>query len=414
MAVLAEALSVIVRVDVIEDAIPKGMVGYRAMVPNGSFCTDGRLVRVGFVTPLDVGAFYEHLRQFGLRLDDDERFVDIAIVDQYEGPTFPCPWLRFERHAEGYSSVRLVDEPLSQPVAAPANWTPANSAKIKRTLPEEADEHFIEMGSENGAEMLLDTRTGQFRYVARAAVSEELTASPLPDAVPVIIRHDTFNICWVDRVDAWPRLSRLLEPGADAYLPFFDSPADANASAGADAKAPRIVLTLESLALGILVSGQPPSACTTALSDLQATAALHFVAGVLGTNADDLASTAALYLSEGHDEVSAIRAVKRACALLPDAVLSRGDLVVRLVALTLVHEAHAVDLLHQAAEEFLRIAPGSTELCKNEQDVLMRSIVALWYTGSEDLAREALFRHRVRLAAHPDVARKLGEIGLPV
>ena len=123
MAVVAEAISVIVRVDVIDDAIPGGMAGYRAMVPNSSFCTDGRLVRVGFAAPTDVGAFYEHLRQFGLRLDDDERFLDIAIVDQYEGPTFPCPWLRFERHAEGYSSVRLVDEPLSEPVAAPANWT---------------------------------------------------------------------------------------------------------------------------------------------------------------------------------------------------------------------------------------------------------------------------------------------------
>ena len=410
MAVLAEAISVIVRVDVIDDAIPGGMAGYRAMVPNGSFCTDGRLVRVGFAAPPDVGAFYEHLRQFGLRLDDDERFLDIAIVDQYEGPTFPCPWLRFERHAEGYSSVRLVDEPLSQPVAAPEGWTPENSAKLKFTPTEDANEHFIGMGSENGAETVLDTRTGQFVYVARAEVSEELTASPSPHAVPVIVRYDTFNICWVDRVETWPRLSRLLELGANVYLPFFSAP---NTAEDTDADAPRIALTLESLALGILVSGQPPSACTTALSDVQATAVLHFVAGVLGTNADDFASTAALYLSEEYDEVSAIRAVRRACALLPDAVLSRGDLVIRLVGLTLVHEAYAVELLHQAAEEFLRIAPGSTEHCKNEPDVLMRGIVALWYTGAEDLAREALRDHRVRLEAHPDVVRKLGEIGLP-
>jgi hypothetical protein len=410
MAVVAEAISVIVRVDVIEDAIPGGMAGYRAMVPNSSFCTDGRLVRVGFTAPPDVGAFYEHLRQFGLRLDDDERFLDIAIVDQYEGPTFPCPWLRFERHAEGYSSVRLVDEPLSQPVAAPEGWTPENSAKLKFTPTEEASEHFIGMGSENGAEMVLDTRTGQFTYVARAAVSEELTASPSPHAVPLIVRYDTFNICWVDRVEAWPRLSRLLEPGANAYLPFFSAPTTAEDS---DADVPRIALTLASLALGILVSGQPPSACTTALSDVQATAALHFVAGVLGTNADEFASAAGLFLSEEHDEVSAIRAVRRACALLPDAVLSRGDLVVRLVALTLVHEAYAMELLHQAAEAFLRIAPGSTEYCKNEPDVLMRGIAALWLSEAKDLAHDALREHRERLAAHPDVICKLGEIGLP-
>ena len=105
--------------------------------------------------------------------------------------------------------------------------------------------------------------------------------------------------------------------------------------------------------------------------------------------------------------------MRRLCALLPDAVLSRGDLVVRLVALTLVHEAYAVELLHQAAEAFLHIAPGSTEHCKNEPDVLMRGIVALWYTGAKDLAREALRDHRVRLAEHPDVICKLGEIGVP-
>jgi hypothetical protein len=214
----------------------------------------------------------------------------------------------------------------------------------------------------------------------------------------------------VDRVETWPRLSRLLELGANVYLPFFSAPTTAEDT---DADAPRIALTLASLALGILVSDQPPSACTAALSDIQATAVLHFVAGVLGTNADEFASTAALYLAQEYDEVSAIRAVRRACALLPDAVLSRGDLVIRLVGLTLVHEAYAVELLHQAAEEFLRIVPGATEHCKNEPDVLMRGIAALWYTGAEELAREALRDHRVRLAEYPDVICKLVEIGLP-
>lgn len=407
MAVLAEAISVIVRVDVIEDAIPGGVAGFRALVPNGSFCTDGRLVRVGFVAPADVGTFYEYLGQFGLRLQGDEGFVDIAVVDQHQGPTLPCTWLRFERHAEGYSSVRLVDEPMSQSVSAPEGWTPENSAKLKFTPTEEANEHFIGMGSENGVEMLLDTRTGQFTYLARAEVSEELTASPSPHAVPLIVRHDTFNVCWVDRVEAWPRLSRLLEPGADVYLPFFNTP-----PTDADAGASHIPLTLRSLSLGILVSDSAPSSCTAALSDVQATAALHFVAGVLGTNADELASSAASFLSQGHSEAWAVCALRRSCVLLPDAVFARGDLVVRACGLALEDGTPTAELLLEAAEAFLGIEPGSTEHSNNESYVLMRGIAALWYTGAEDLARQALRDHRMRLAAHPDVIRKLGEIGV--
>jgi hypothetical protein len=295
-------------------------------------------------------------------------------------------------------------------MAAPEGWTPENSAKLTFTRTEDANEHFIEMGSEDGAEMLLDTRTGQFRYVGRAAVSEELTASPSPHAVPVIVRYDTFDICWVDRVEAWPRLSRLLEPGANVYLPFFSAPTTAEDT---DADTPRIALTLESLALGILVSGQPPSACTTALSDVQATAALHFVAGVLGTNADEFASTAALFLAERHDYWCAVRALHRACVLLPDAVFARGDFVVHAFGLALEDDPPTVELLHEAAEAFLAITPGSTEHCKNECHVLRRGIAALWYIGAEDLASKGLRDHRVRLAAHPDVVRKLSELGLP-
>lgn len=97
MAVLIEAISVVIRRDAIERSVPEGWTGFLKVVPNSTLCTDGELARVGFMSPDTVGEFIHELEQLNLRFLEEGSFVDIAVVDQQKGPTTTCEWLEFGR-----------------------------------------------------------------------------------------------------------------------------------------------------------------------------------------------------------------------------------------------------------------------------------------------------------------------------
>ena len=97
MAVLVEAISVIVRRDAIDRAVSGGWQGFISCVPNATLCTDGELVRVGFMGPQDVESFVDRLQNDGLVFLAEGACADIAIVDQQRGLTMPCEWLEFAR-----------------------------------------------------------------------------------------------------------------------------------------------------------------------------------------------------------------------------------------------------------------------------------------------------------------------------
>jgi hypothetical protein len=106
MAVLAEAISVIIRKQAIDDRIDGGMTRLTGDLPNRTFCEDEHLCRLGFLSPAETAAFNERLQQLGLRFADREgQALDFAVVDQQHGPTLPTPWLIFGKlpcDAEGH------------------------------------------------------------------------------------------------------------------------------------------------------------------------------------------------------------------------------------------------------------------------------------------------------------------------
>jgi hypothetical protein len=54
MAVLVEAISVVVRRDAIDRSYEGGWVAFVSSVPNATLCTDDQLARVGFMDPKAV------------------------------------------------------------------------------------------------------------------------------------------------------------------------------------------------------------------------------------------------------------------------------------------------------------------------------------------------------------------------
>jgi len=131
VAVLIEAISVIIRKKAIDDNFLNGWDGFQRIVPNNTLCFDEDLVRVGFMSPQDVETFVNQLKERGLTYLRDNKAIDIAVVDQQRGVTTGCDWLMFSHlnineSGDKVAACWLVQEQRI-PVAGihmPANWQP--------------------------------------------------------------------------------------------------------------------------------------------------------------------------------------------------------------------------------------------------------------------------------------------------
>src|SRR4051794_22231679 len=90
MAVLVEAVSVVVRLQSIIERFPGAWEGFKGGAPNATLCSDNELVRVGFMSPEDVGSFVKSLEVRGLVHLHGGEAVDVVVVDQLAGPTSRC------------------------------------------------------------------------------------------------------------------------------------------------------------------------------------------------------------------------------------------------------------------------------------------------------------------------------------
>ena len=95
MAVLIEAISVVVRVPALDQQFSGGWDAFKTLIPGGTSCVDGQLIRLGFTTRADADSFVAALRQHGLIFLRDGKAVDFVVVDQLSGPTTACDWIEF-------------------------------------------------------------------------------------------------------------------------------------------------------------------------------------------------------------------------------------------------------------------------------------------------------------------------------
>ena len=155
MAVLCEAISVVVRRDAIDAYYAGGWGQFVNCVPNATLCTDGELARVGFLTPNDVREFVDDLVDSGLQFESKTKFLglfgsgrnrsDIVVVDQHQGATMQCPWIEFGKFKlsehdievsmcwlfEGEhiaSGIHLKDQNMN--LATPVGWSPKDSGGL--------------------------------------------------------------------------------------------------------------------------------------------------------------------------------------------------------------------------------------------------------------------------------------------
>ncbi len=181
MAVLAEALSVIVRRDAVAARFRGGWAAFLDQVPNQTMCCDHTFARVGLMTPTDVGAYTSVLEAGGLAFHKNGQSLDFAVVDQSRGPTLPAPWLEFGVIEAGGIKIYacwLAGQPPGD-IAVPDGWTFEGSLSQKPSFdPKGSEEHRRQfLRHENGLDVYLDLVTGKEMFVGRPVVRGDTEAA---------------------------------------------------------------------------------------------------------------------------------------------------------------------------------------------------------------------------------------------
>ena len=97
MAVLCEALSVIVKTRSLNEKLKGGKQEFLKLIPNSTYCSDGELERVGFLSPEEAENYILTLKGKGLEFLQNNESVDIVVIDMLKGPTVSCEWIEFQR-----------------------------------------------------------------------------------------------------------------------------------------------------------------------------------------------------------------------------------------------------------------------------------------------------------------------------
>lgn len=155
MAVLCEAISIIVRVDALTQRFPGGLPEYAKAVPNRTFCCDGSIARAGFMSPADAARWIDLVSGQGLTIGTPQ--ADLAVVDQMVGITSPCDWL--ESASDG--SVRIAWRAGESPdrTYVPEGWSREQHDAI--TYVDRADHSDALMTSDGRLVVMKDPESGR-------------------------------------------------------------------------------------------------------------------------------------------------------------------------------------------------------------------------------------------------------------
>jgi len=189
MAVLIEALNVVVRRALLEQRFPGGINGFRDVVPNQTFCADEHLVRVGFMDPASVGDFVATLERYGFQLFDGSAFIDMAVVDQLRGPTAPAPWLTIEKAEQGHAFAYMTGN-LPGALQTPKTWTLATSLSNEQdifTPLQDVAEELEHLEFSDGVHRVRQRSTGRIKFIT----GEASTFSSSHEGTPITLQAQT-------------------------------------------------------------------------------------------------------------------------------------------------------------------------------------------------------------------------------
>jgi tetratricopeptide (TPR) repeat protein len=198
MAVLVEALSVIVRRESVNKLFKGGWQEFLHQVPNGTLCYDQDLARIGFMKPVDVEAYISSLEAGGLVFQNDEQAIDFTVVDQIMGSTIPTSWLELHRVVLFKENINILVCCLSGhdmgKIAVPDNWEYGDSISAKPGfIPNNLiDDKVKFLRREKGLDVYMDLRSGQELFMGRPIIKG--TSAPALFTQLEAIFHEVWSI----------------------------------------------------------------------------------------------------------------------------------------------------------------------------------------------------------------------------
>ena len=175
MAVLVEAISVIVRVQAIHHRYPGGWDAFLQVHPNRTLCSDKELARVGFMIPDDCQSAVDDLGHCGIIFLKEGRSHDLVVADQLRGFTVPCDWADFGRVEIGPGQIVSAAQlrgSTSLQVCCPEGWKYEGSLSQQfGFVPSGAEQKSLKfLRHERGMDVYLNLLTGKEVYLGRSGV----------------------------------------------------------------------------------------------------------------------------------------------------------------------------------------------------------------------------------------------------
>ncbi len=160
MPVSIQGFSVLARNASIDQRYPGGVNAFRRDCPNGTFCTDGRIVRVGFLTLEDVQTFLRELSKLGLTTGSRDEPGEVAVTSAADGAISDCAWLQVGAFG-GLPVARLVGDESHELFVPESDFNAGLMHIDSKVLAESYD--FLEV-DESGVEVYRHRETGRLVY----------------------------------------------------------------------------------------------------------------------------------------------------------------------------------------------------------------------------------------------------------
>ncbi|MBF0266032.1 MAG: hypothetical protein HQL46_12235 [Gammaproteobacteria bacterium] len=174
MAVLVEANSIIIKISVIEDKFPGGLEAFEDDCPNQTYCDDISIVRIGFMSTVDVGSYIKYLQRMKFVYIKDNKAIDFVVADQIHGLAAKCDWLEFgyayihEDTSKKVSACQAVDDNLKI-MFTPDGWEYEGSLSQTYSFApnEHIDKSLTFLRHDDGLDVYYDKLTGKEAYIGR-------------------------------------------------------------------------------------------------------------------------------------------------------------------------------------------------------------------------------------------------------
>lgn len=175
MAVLIEAISVIVRVQAVHNRYAGGWQVFVRNICNQTFCSDNELARIGSMTPDDCKTAVDSLEHCGLIFLKEGRSRDLVVADQLRGFTVACDWANFTqvefRPRQTVSAAELKGS-ITRKVFCPDGWKYEGSLSQQfGFVPSGAEHKSLKfLRREQHIDVYVNLVTGKEVYIGRADV----------------------------------------------------------------------------------------------------------------------------------------------------------------------------------------------------------------------------------------------------